>query len=166
MRQALASTQTMTRNAPIALGLVALLGALAPCPLAAQDSTCSYNRCALALHRSFWSEYVVRGDSAVRVARIGFRAPSLADFAAREDSAGIYFREFRAEHTSGNWLLLLGALTAVAGEVVVSQSDQDVLGTGLVVAGLGVMIGGGERARRGRNALQRAIWFYNRTLPK
>ena len=102
----------------------------------------------------------------MRVARIGFRAPSLADFAAREDSAGIYFREFRAEHTSGNWLLLLGALTAVAGEVVVSQSDQDVLGTGLVVAGLGVMIGGGERARRGRNALQRAIWFYNRTLPK
>jgi hypothetical protein len=100
------------------------------------------------------------------VARIGFRAPTLAEFAAPEDSAGVDTRRFRAYHTSGSWLLLLGALTAVAGEIVVYQSHQDALGSGIMVVGLGVMITGGERARRGSNALQRAIWFYNRTLPR
>ncbi|MBI2074165.1 MAG: hypothetical protein HYW06_10815 [Gemmatimonadetes bacterium] len=156
----------MLRTRLIELGVIALLGTVVRSPLAAQDSTCSYDKCALALHRSFWSQYLVRGDSAIRVARIGFRAPTLAEFAAREDSAGVYVQRFRAHHTSGNWLLLVGALTAAAGELVVYQSREDVLGSGIMVVGLGVMITGGERARRGNNALQRAIWFYNRTLPR
>lgn len=156
----------MFRPALIPMSLLALFATAAHSPLAAQDSTCSYDRCALALHRSFWSQYLVRGDSAVPVARIGFRAPTLAEFAARQDSAGIYTRRFRGYHTSGNWLLLLGALTAAAGEIVVSESREDVLGSGIFVVGLGVMITGAERTRRGRNALQRAIWFYNRTLPR
>jgi len=138
----------------------------APSPLAAQDSTCSYDRCALALHRGFWSSYLVRGDGVTRVARIGFRAPTLADFAARQDSAGFYFRQFRAQHTSGNWLQLLGALTAVAGQVVVYESRQDVVGTGILLVGYGVLFTGGERTRRGANSLQRAIWYYNRTLAR
>ncbi len=158
--------ESMLRTTPIAFGIIALVGTVPRSPLAAQESACPYDQCALALHRSFWSQYLVRGDSAVRVARIGFRAPTLAEFAAREDSAGVFVRRFRTYHTSGNWLMLLGALTAAAGELVVYQSREDVLGSGIMLAGLGVMITGGERTRRGHNALQRAIWFYNRTLPR
>ena len=156
----------MCRTSLILLGYLALLGVAVHTPLVAQDSTCSYDDCALALHRSFWSQYLVRGDSAVRVARIGFRAPTLAEFAAREDSAGVYVRRFRAYHTSGSWLMLVGALAAAAGELVIYESREDVLGSGMVLVGLGVMITGGERSPRGSNALQRAIWFYNRSLPR
>ncbi len=154
----------MLRTTLIELGVIALLGTVVHSPLRAQDSTCSYDQCALALRRSFWSQYLVRGDSALQVARIGFRAPTLADFAAREDSAGVYVRRFRAYHTSGSWLMLAGAVAAAAGEIVVYRSRADVLGSGIMLVGLGAIITGGERARRGTNALQRAIWFYNRSL--
>ncbi|HWP38282.1 MAG TPA: hypothetical protein VNL18_12095 [Gemmatimonadales bacterium] len=156
----------MLRTTLCSLGILILLGAVARRPLAAQDSTCSYDRCALALHRTFWSQYLVRGDSAVRVARIGFRAPNLAEFAAREDSAGTYIRRFQSYHTSGNWLSLLGSLTAAAGQILVYESREDAVGSVMMLVGVGVMITGTERSRRGRNALQRAIWYYNRTLPR
>ncbi len=149
----------------ITISLIALL-ALAPLMLRAQDSTCSYDRCALALHRSFLARHLVRGDSAVRVARIGFRAPALADFVARQDSAGLFIRQFRSDHTSGDWLLLVGMLTAVAGQFVVYESRQDAVGTGVAITGFALMVIGGERVRRGDNALQRAIWHYNRTLTR
>jgi hypothetical protein len=156
----------MIRNRLIELGFIAVVGSVATSPLDAQDSICTYNQCALALHRSFWSRHLVRGDSAIRVARIGFRAPALDEFAAREDSAGVYVRRFQADHTSGNWLMLLGALTAAAGELVVLESRHDVVGSAVMPVGVGVFFTGGQRARRGDNALHRAIWFYNRSLPR
>jgi hypothetical protein len=154
------------RRTLVLSGLGALLGIWTPSPLPAQDSTCAYDQCALALHRGFWSTYLVRGDSAARVARIGFRAPRLADLAARQDSTGFYIRQFRAQHTSGNWLLLLGGLTAAAGQLVAFESRQEAVGAGIMLVGLGVMFTGGERTRRGANSLQRAIWFYNRSLAR
>ena len=149
----------------ITAGVLALMAG-APSRLPAQDSPCSYDRCALALHRSFLARHLVRGDSAVRVARIGFRAPALADYVARQDSAGLFVRQFRRDHTSGNWLLLVGMLTAVAGQLVVYESREDVIGTGVAITGFTIMVVGGQRVRRGDNALQRAIWHYNRTLSR
>ena len=148
----------------VGIALLSILGAAAPATVVAQDSTCTYDRCALAFHRSFWSRHLVRGDSGLRVARIGFSAPTLAEFANRQDSVGIYIRQFRARHTSGNWIAVLGVLTATAGQLVVYQSRADGVGSGIVLLGLGMVWVGGDRVRRGENALQRAIWLYNRTL--
>ena len=156
----------MVRAHLIEAGLVALLLTASPSTLRAQASACTYDRCALALHRGFWGRYLVRGDSAVRVARIGFRAPTLAEFAERQDSVGVYIRQFRAGHTSGNWFLVLGTLTAAVGQILVQESRQDAVGTGVLAIGLGVLIVGAERRRHSDNALQRAIWFYNGTLTR
>lgn len=144
--------------------LLSCLGVTTPDLNLRAQASCSFDQCGLAFRRTFWSRYLVRGDSAVPVARIGFIAPALPDFVARQDSVGAYFRQFRSGHTSGNWFMLLGAIGLAAGSTWVYGGNYEGVGVGISVLGLVAFIVGGERWRSSENALQRGIWLYNREL--
>lgn len=131
-----------------------------------QDSSCTYERCALAYADRFWGLYVVKGQAAERVARMGFFTPRIAPLEGRTDSAGAYYDRFRASYASGNVLALVGGLALGVGYVLATERPNEVV-LPLVSIGVGGVVGilGVTRGRRARNALHRAIWWYNGSLP-
>lgn len=148
--------------------LVLMLGlAAAARPGRGQADGCTYDRCALRVHRGFWGPRLVRGLEGDKVAGLGLLAPRLTLFAERSDSAARYYELFRKSNNQGAALMLAGALVFVG--VTVSAGprwDQPVTtaqGVGLAV-GLGLLVAGGIRILPAHNRLSKAVWWYNRTL--
>jgi hypothetical protein len=60
---------------------------------------------------------------------------------------------------------LLGTGAIVVGAIIANDNDN-AIGPGLFLGGLTLTIGGGVVALSAHNELSRAIWWYNRTLPR
>ena len=94
-------------------------------------------------------------------------APRLEYLAGRDDSVGFYIRDFRTNHNSGTWFMLVGTLAASIGAALLYETpDYDAFAIGGLAIGVALVIPGGIKLRRSENSLQRAIWFYNRSLPR
>ena len=150
---------------------------LASAPAAGQEpslpnaaSTCTYDACALRLEQ----RRLLRGAEGQPILSLGtWGAPSLRPHVASSDSALAYAAEFDRHYTVGTRVGFLGLLgAAVAGALYASydsalSSDRPVVvPLGVVAVSLGLTVYGGRRMDRAMRSLSRAIWWYNRDLPR
>lgn len=171
MSEPLYSIVKMSR---VALALLILGSVVAPAGLRAQERPdCPYRECALRIEERgglFSRRAIVRGTEGEELGRIGFLgAPDLDPLLADPDSAAYYYREFRANHPSGNLLKAAGGLLVGAAIAFVPDVDDDGARIALLGGGLGGFVLyflGDERADRATNSLARAIWWYNRGLER
>jgi hypothetical protein len=133
----------------------------------AQGQGCTYDTCALRLHRGFMGPRIVRGVTGEKVAGFGLFAPRLSLFAERSDSAARYYELFRKSNNQGNALALVGTAIFLAATFSRgtdwSQPVTTAQGVGLAI-GAGFTLAGAIRLHPSHNRLSKAIWWYNRTL--
>lgn len=132
-----------------------------------QASECSYDQCALRLHRGS----LVQGLEATRVARFRgwFSAPRIDLFETASDSARKHYQAFRTLYHQGAKLQTVGlALFIASGIVWLSDTHANhyYVPLGLAVASFPFRDIGYSRSRQSWDQLQQAIWFYNRDLAR
>jgi hypothetical protein len=155
-----------SRSASILTVLLALVPAR---PLLAQASACPYERCALRLQASLFSERIVQGASATPVARLGLFAPSIPPLAAAGDSARAHYQTFQTLQNRGGAFSVAAGAAAVAVTVILashtrSGDNPPTVTWWIAGAGIGFGLVGGIHARLAREQLYRAMWFYNGSL--
>ncbi len=128
------------------------------------DTACSYESCAVRYKAKIFGEQLVRGASGERAVRIGFTGSDAADFLSRVESAAAPARKFKAHRTRSQILLVVGAglFSYFRGEIFgngVNPTSAEYVGFSV---GLGAALLGGFEAGRARNALDDAIWQFNR----
>ena len=138
-------------------------------PAHAQDLACTYDRCALRLQHTAFSDRIVQGTGATVVGRLGLFAPRVEPLATAGDSARNHYESFRTHQNRGGALSIVGAIAGVATLVILSNSidrQEDPPGVvwGLIGFGAAFSIAGSIDIRIGRDQLQQALWFYNRSL--
>lgn len=153
---------------PISFCLASLWAFAVTSPVPAQSGPCpTYDRCALGIEEGFWGgTSIVQGAEHARLARLGAFAPSLPLLAERGDSVGRFYQDFRRKYNTGFWLETVGGLGIVAAGIMADRDRDAGLTIGVLVVGGGLAIWGAERRRSARNDLNRAIWWYNRTLTR
>jgi hypothetical protein len=148
------------------VALVVVLLTMSSGRIAAQgDSTCTWDRCALRLHGTFFGVKLVRGANDEKVTRFGWSPPALPFLAERSDSAARHYASYRSKQRKSALMSLLGTGAIVVGAIIANDNDN-AIGPGLFLGGLTLTIGGGVVALSAHNELSRAIWWYNRTLPR
>ncbi len=173
--------------AALAAGAAAAGAQAAPAPAgagAAPPAGCTYDACALRRERVFFSERLLAGARGAVVARPrAFGAFRLDSIVRGVPEAAPHAARYRREQVRGQVLNLVGAaLSAVALIDAVNRSDGDcvVVGvvpscdnrgwrgrnTALLLGGLGFNFVGGWRLQVADRSLNRAIWYYNRALPR
>lgn len=156
-------------------GAVVLAAALCARPALAQAPPlegCSYDRCALRVEpRVFEAPQIVRGTFGVPVASLGLLGADVERIVQGADSA---VRQARAYRDSRRRTLAAGAASVVLASAAVAQCDEPGFilpgcsgsaGPLFVAAIAGTIYGSVEHARANR-ALSRALWWYNRALPR
>ena len=130
---------------------------------------CSYESCGVRLQTGFWSEHLVRGDSAEKVLKMGFTGSNVADYLSRVESARAPARQFQTSRTRAAVVGIISASALGYAYGAISSTDDifdDDPGTDAYIA-LGVAlptaIWSGVEATRSRNAIARAIWEFNRS---
>ena len=84
---------------------------------------------------------------------------------ASSEKATIEAKAFARDYKPGVLLLSLGIATLGAGIGVSEIHDvNQVITTGLMLAGTGLIVYGAGRLENAYNALSRSIWWYNRDL--
>lgn len=133
-----------------------------PQGVAAQDTSCTYDSCALRLS----GREVRRGVADKRVDGFSFfgGAPELPMLVGRTDSAGINFEAFRRLNSRAAWLNRVAMVTTLGGVIVTVVDAEEYAGWGIgltFVSFVPLMLGSASW-RRALDRLQRAIWWYNR----
>jgi hypothetical protein len=133
---------------------------------------CTYDACALRLERTA----ILRGAGGAPVGRLGtFGAPALTPLVAGSDSAARHAAVFDREYGTGKKLLHGGAVVALVPLTILLHRtrdlDRDVTAgdwalLAAAVPGLAVEIWGARKVERSLKALSRAVWWYNRDLPR
>lgn len=156
----------MSRGVQV-VALVVLTWLWMPTPVSTQGPTveqgCAYDACALRL----WDADLLEGQKAERVARFGFfRPPAARELFESSDSATSYLDVVEDTYTSGRVLWFVGQIVSAAGLVMSFSSDSDVQhsGFGAQAAGFVVVWLGQRRVTRAREAMSRAVWWYNRDV--
>jgi hypothetical protein len=157
---------------PFAVALVAA----AP-PVAAQGagrdagqpplSVCTYDECGLRVEPGglFRTPVLLRGARGQHVAGFGRLGPDLPRIVAGADSAVAHARAFRPlQRRAGVAGLLAGAaaVTAIALDAASDANDSAPFSIGAAVLG----VYAGFETRRAVRELSRAVWWYNRALPR
>ncbi|HJR63610.1 MAG TPA: hypothetical protein VJ803_07890 [Gemmatimonadaceae bacterium] len=151
---------------------VALFVTSAPSGLAGQraEDACSYDTCALRVERRFWGSDLVRGAAGERMSGLGFFGADLTGLVQRSDSAVHYARLYRRDQRVSTVLAVVGGLATVIALAKADPFDADSDPGGaewaVLVGGLGVVLASGHYQSSASRALSRAIWWYNRDLPR
>ena len=152
------------RKAAIVLVTLVTLGIRAG---AAQEPACTWDRCALRVQSSLFSMKVVRGSAGETVAKLGGFGPRIAPLAASPDTAvQRYYAQFRGAANRATALTLGGFALGVA--AVVAYSHHDTRGSAGWLLGASALVDIIQFAeqRHASDRLERAIWWYNRGLPR
>lgn len=129
-------------------------------------TSCDYDTCALRLQIQKGSWTITRGQETVPVGRIGFRVPNVALLVADVPEAVTEARVFQSSYPRGGVLLVVGGIAAMVG-FKLSGFKSDNLGAYAVgVAGTAMLVYGARKQQLALNALNNAIWLYNRGLDK
>jgi hypothetical protein len=140
--------------------------ALQPATVRAQartDSACSYGQCALRVEDRFLSTRLVRGASGESVARLGWFGSGVGVLLAGSDSAAYYARQYRSRRTTGDALGLVGGALILA---TIWTTDDVVDSRPLILGGIALHLISLPFALGTRRSLDRAVWWYNRDLPR
>ena len=157
------------RLAPAALSVALAAPAAraqgAPTPAGPAVEQCGYDACALRVEPGgfFTRPVLLRGVSAERVQRAGFRGFDLEGVVQGSDSAARHARDYRASQTRASAAGLVGTALAVTA-LIVSQSDGDAPVMPYSVGASAVGLYAGFEARRAAAALSRSLWWHNRRV--
>ena len=147
---------------PIMLLLAALLSAGA---LRAQDTSCTYDRCALRLKTGFWSTTIVQGALETPIGSVSLFAPSVPLLAQSRDSM---VRQLFARYQQRSRLgtaLGVGATGLFIASFFAWDSDPssqgDEAAIGMLLGSAVLAIPAAVLARSASNELQKAVWHFN-----
>jgi hypothetical protein len=141
----------------------------AAAPLAAAGAQgCTYDRCALKREGVIFSQRVVAGVEGRVVARQRFAGFRLDSALAGSERALAEARVHRRESTAGGVLMLAGSvLGAVAvADAVGGRDELTGSRSAMLLGGAAISVAGGWRLQIADRALARALWWYNRDLPR
>jgi hypothetical protein len=146
--------------------LTGLVPMTEPIRLSAQER--SYDKDALRLDSRIGDIRILRGVEGTVVGMIGvFRGQDLSAVVQASGNAVAEARTFQRDYRPGNLILGLGLMTFGAALGVSRISDVNPgISTGLFVASVGFIGYGGFKLQSAYNALHRALWWYNRDLPR
>lgn len=174
-RLAIGSTSRRTGSALAALLVAGALTGAAP--LAAQRATrdspqpplatCTFDQCGLRVDPGgvFRGPVLLRGVDGQRVARFGMLGPDLPLIMAGADSAVAHARAFRPlQRRAGVAGLLAGASAVTAVALNVASEANDPAPFSIAAGVLGAYAG--FEAKRAARELSRAVWWYNRAIPR
>ena len=173
----------LTTSFTAALLAAGTAGAQAP---AGVPAGCTYDACALRRERVFFSERLLAGTRGAVVARPRFGGAFAVDSIVRGVPEAVpYAERYRREQVRGQVLTLVGTLLSAAALVdAVRNADggtcavvAGVAGacsrdgwrgrdTALLLGGIAFNVTGGWRIQIADRSLNRAIWYYNRALPR
>ncbi len=131
------------------------------------DQPCDYDRCALRLTKKFASWNVSQGVQEAPVAELGwFKAPKLEPLMAAVPNAAAEATKFQRQYTRSSALVWAGSAVAIVGAGVSAAQGGQSFATTVSATALAAVLYGSWRQGNSLNTLSRAIWLYNRELPK
>ena len=134
---------------------------------ATTDSAQSYDARALRFESSWGNVRIIRGADGELVGTTGwFRNIELEKLVATSPTAVSQARQFERNNFRGSLVGTVGALTSVVGLVLTTNSSNSASSPALIIGGMGAMIWGVQRVTMSYSALSRALWWYNRDLPR
>jgi hypothetical protein len=133
---------------------------------AATDSAHSYDARALRFESSWGNVRIIRGSEGQLVGTGGwFRDIELEKLVASSPTAVSQARLYEKNNFRGSLVGTVGALTSVVG-LVLTNSSNSASSPVLIIGGTGAMIWGAQHVTMSYSALSRALWWYNRELPR
>jgi hypothetical protein len=133
---------------------------------AATDSARSYDARALRFESSWGNVRIIRGSEGQLVGTGGwFRDVELEKLVASSPTAVSQARLYEKNNFRGSLVGTVGALTSVVG-LVLTNSSNSASSPVLIIGGTGAMIWGAQHVTMSYSALSRALWWYNRELPR
>jgi hypothetical protein len=126
---------------------------------------CTYDRCALRVQPPTFATplMLVRGAHGEEVIRLGLLEPAVAPWVMLSDSAVAHARVYDLLYDRGSLLNITGTIIAIGAPVLLRGTMQKIAFTG---AGIGMTVYGGHLLNQANDALNRALWWYNRELPR
>lgn len=131
------------------------------------DSLCTYDTCALRVESGFLSTRIVRGVEGVPVSGLGLFGTSLSEVVGSSERALEHARIYDRTRTPAA-LTALGAGLLLGFGAAMAQDEQvsDGVGLGMTIGGLGLAVVSIQLGNRSQRAFSRALWWYNRDLPR
>ena len=128
---------------------------------------CDYNTCALRMKLARGTWRIIRGEREEQLAKLEtFRTPNLEPIFATSPEAQPDVRVFRDNYMSGEFLQAVGVVLMGGGIAVASANESAVIPFAGVLGGGALLFYGVTRRVRAFNALNKAIWLYNRSLKR
>ena len=133
----------------------------------AADSARSYDARALRYESTWGNVKIIRGADGQLVATSGwFRDIELEKLVASSPTAVAQARQYEKNNFRGSLVGTLGALSAAVGLVLTTNGSNNASSPALVIGGVGAMLWGAQHLAMSYSALSRALWWYNRDLPR
>lgn len=131
------------------------------------DSLCTYDTCALRVESGLFSTRLVRGVEGVPVSGLGLFRSSLSEVVGGSERALEHARVYDRTRTPAA-LTALGAGLLLGLGLATAQDDQvsDGVSLGMTLGGLGLTVVSIQLGTRSQRAFSRALWWYNRDLPR
>lgn len=171
----------MTTSVLFTVGLVLVMGSqvgaqgemqksaslASPGAITNAPAECDYNACALRMKLSWGNRLIIRGEQEQRVGKVSmFSATSLESIVASSPEAAGEARLFQKNYTPGEVFSGAGAFVMVLSAAVASGNNSVIGPVAGVVVGSSMLFYGVVRHVRAENALNKAIWLYNRSLAR
>lgn len=131
------------------------------------DTLGNYDSQALRLE-SHWGDYrVVKGREGQVVGTVGLlRSFDVEKLVSKSPVAAAEARVYQSNHLPGSIVGTAGGIAFVTGLIMSSNSSNNASSPVLVIFGAGAMAWGASHLNTAYSALSRAIWWYNRDLPR
>jgi hypothetical protein len=131
------------------------------------DTIVSYDTQALRLE-SHWGDYrVVKGRDGAVVGTVGLlRSFDVEKLVSKSPVAAAEARVYQANHLPGSIVGTVGGVAFVTGLIMSSNPSNNASSPMLVIAGAGAIAWSAKHLNTAYSALSRAIWWYNRDLPR
>jgi hypothetical protein len=145
--------------------LAAVLAAIGTVTLQAQDSSCTYDTCALRLQHRLFRPRIVQGIAATDATRWDLFVRRVPALESAGDSAQHHYQGYRSAGVRGGVLMLAGSALVLTAVILRFETDYDRETADVAfAAGLVASLVGGLSSMSSRDHLQQAIWHYNRNL--
>jgi hypothetical protein len=154
------------RRRPILLyPVILLLLVTARAGPASAQTACTWDSCALRVQPPTLTTplMLVRGSQDQEVVRLGLLEPAIAPFVALSDSAVAHARIYDVLYDRGSLLNIAGTVVSIGAPILLRGAMQKIAFTG---AGIGMTVYGNMLTNQANDSLNRAIWWYNRELPR
>lgn len=149
---------------------LAFLAAVFAVPAAAQPvaapGACTYDTCALRVEPGFFGRQIVRGADGEPAGRLGLLGSDLGDAVRSSERALEQARIYEGTRLPAVLAALGTGALILAASVARVGGDNEELATGALVGAAGLSALGVNLQLRSERALSRAVWEYNRDLPR